>query len=91
MPMSNERELIPINDTMNPTPPKFGLPWQAVLGVLTIAVMISLIPNCKIIALLSVPIVLGFSGWLVKDDPKAPMLILYDLLLPPEFDPGKDK
>jgi hypothetical protein len=39
--------------------------------------------------LLIAPVALGFAWWLVKDDPKEPMLILYDLSLSAEYDPGK--
>jgi hypothetical protein len=80
---------MPINDMLNPKPSKFGLNWIAILGILSASLIIFLLPGCKIAGLLSAPVILGFAAWLVKDDPKEPMLILYDLSLPAEFDPGK--
>jgi hypothetical protein len=86
---SDELQLEPINDTLNPEPPRFGMPWWAILCVVTLAVPMFFIPGCKIAGALFSPIALGFGWWLCKDDPKEPQLIIHDLLLPSEFDPGK--
>ena len=87
--MSSEKELTPINDTLNPKPSRFGVPWYVILGILTISLIIFLFPGCKMAGLLIAPVALGFAWWLVKDDPKEPVLILYDLSLSAEYDPGK--
>jgi hypothetical protein len=87
--MTDELQLEPINDTLNPDPPKFGMPWYIILGVLALSVLVFLLPHCKTFGALLAPTVLGFGWWLCKDDPKEPQLILHDLLLPSEFDPGK--
>jgi len=85
----NEQELEPINDKLNPAPPRFGIPWYVILGVLSLSVGVFLLPGCKIAGGLLCPCVLGFGWWLCKDDPKEPQLIVHDVLLPSEFDPGK--
>lgn len=87
--MSDEKRLEPINDTLNPDPPKFGMPWYVILGLLCISVLVFLLPGCKMFGLLLCPGALGFSWWLTKDDPKEPMLIIYLAIQPAEFDPGK--
>jgi hypothetical protein len=86
---SDEKKLEPINDTLNPEPPRFGMPWYVILGLLSIGVVVFLLPGCKVFGLLLCPTALGFGWWLCKDDPREPQLILHDLLLPSEFDPGK--
>jgi hypothetical protein len=65
------------------------MPWYAILGILTLSVLVFLFPHCKIVGALLCPSALGFGWWLCKDDPKEPQLILHDILLPSEFDPGK--
>lgn len=87
--MSDEKRLTLINDMLNPDPPKFGIPWQAILGILSVSVLVFMVPGCKIFGILLCPSVLGFGWWLCRDDPKEPQLILHDLTLPAEFDPGK--
>jgi len=87
--MSEQKKLDSINDTLNPDPPRFGMPWYAILGILSISVLVFMLPCCKIFGLLLCPSALGLGWWLTKDDPKEPMLILHDLLQPAEFDPGK--
>ena len=87
--LSNEKKLEPINDTLNPKPPRFGMPWYAILGILCLSLGIFMLPHCKVFALLLCPAALGFGWWLTRDDPREPQLILHDLLLPVEFDPGK--
>ncbi len=87
--ITDELELEPINDTLNPAPPRFGMPWWAILGIITLSVPLFLIPGCKVIGALLCPCALGFGWWLCKGDPKEPQLIVNDLLLPSEFDPGK--
>jgi hypothetical protein len=87
--ISDEQHLEPINDTLNPAPPKFGMPWYVILGVLSLSVAVFMLPGCKSVGALLCPTVLGFGWWLTKDDPKEPQLIVHDLLLPSEFDPGK--
>ena len=86
---SDEQKLEPINDTLNPEPSKFGMPWYVILGILSIAVLVFLLPGCKIFGALLCPSTLGFGWWLTKDDPQELQLMLHDLLLPSEFDPGK--
>jgi hypothetical protein len=86
---SDEQKLEPINDKLNPPRRKFGLPWYVILGVVGLSVGVFMIPGCKIAGTLLCPSVLGFGWWLCKDDPQEPMLIVHDLLLPSEFDPGK--
>ena len=86
---SNELQLEAVNDTLNPDPPRFGMPWWAILGIVTLSVPVFLIPCCKVFGALLCPTALGFGWWLCKDDPKEPQLIIHDLLLPSEFDPGK--
>jgi hypothetical protein len=87
--LSDEKKLEPINDTLNPEPSKFGMPWYVILGILSLSVLVFLLPSCKIVGALLCPSALGFGWWLTKDDPKEALLILHDLLLPSEFDPGK--
>jgi hypothetical protein len=87
--ISDEQHLEPINDTLNPAPPKFGMPWYVILGVLSLSVAVFMLPGCKFVGALLCPTVLGFGWWLTRDDPKEPQLIVHDLLLPSEFDPGK--
>ena len=86
---SDEKQLDPINDTLNAEPNRFGMPWYAILGILSLSVGVFLLPGCKIVGALLCPSALGFGWWLTKDDPKEPELILHELLLPSEFDPGK--
>lgn len=86
---SDEKKLEPINDMLNPEPSKFGMPWYAILGILSLSVLVFLLPGCKIVGALFSPCALGFGWWITKDDPKEPQLILHDLLLRAEFDPGK--
>jgi len=87
--ISDEKKLEPINDTLNPEPSKFGMPWYVILGILSLSVLVFLLPRCKVAGALLAPSALGFGWWLCKDDPKEPQLILHDLILPSEFDPGK--
>ena len=87
--ISDEKRLVPINDTLNPEPSRFGMPWYVILGVLSVSVLVFLLPGCKIVGVFLAPGALGFGWWLCKDDPKEPQLILHDLILPSEFDPGK--
>ncbi len=87
--ISDEKKLDPINDMLNPEPPRFGMPWYVILGLLSVSVLVFLLPGCKVFGVLLCPTTLGFGWWLCKDDPKEPQLILHDLLLPSEFDPGK--
>jgi len=87
--VSDEKQLEPLNDTLNPAPPRFGMPWYVILGILSVSVLVFMLPGCKIFGALLCPTVLGFGWWLCKDDPKEPQLIVHDLLLPSEFDPGK--
>jgi len=86
---SEQMRLETINGTLNPPPGKFGMPWYAILGILSLSVLVFMIPGCKIFGILLCPTALGFGWWLVKDDPKEGMLIIHDLLLPSDFDPGK--
>jgi hypothetical protein len=87
--MPDEKRLMPINDTLNPPPSKFGMPWYVILGILCLAVAVFMLPHCKIVGLLLAPSALGCGWWLCRGDPKEPQLILHDLCLPSEFDPGK--
>ncbi len=87
--ISDEKKLEPINDTLNPEPSRFGMPWYVILGILSLSVLVFLLPGCKVAGALLAPSALGFGWWLCKDDPKEPQLILHDLILPAEFDPGK--
>jgi hypothetical protein len=87
--ISDEKQLEPINDTLNPSAPQFGMPWWMILGIITLSVPLFLLPGCKILGALLCPSTLGFGWWLCKDDPKEPQLIIHDFLLPSEFDPGK--
>jgi len=87
--ISDELKLEPINDTLNPAPSKFGMPWYVILGILSLSVLVFLLPHGKIVGVLLCPTTLVFGWWLCKDDPKEPQLILHDILLPSEFDPGK--
>ena len=87
--MSGEKQLEPINDTLNPEPSKFGMPWYAILGILSLSMLVFMLPGCKIFAVLLCPSALAFGWWLTKDDPKEAILIVHDVLLPAEFDPSK--
>jgi hypothetical protein len=87
--ISDEKKLERINDTLNPEPSRFGMPWYVILGILSLSVVVFLLPGCKVAGALLAPSALGFGWWLCKDDPKEPQLILHDLILPSEFDPGK--
>ena len=87
--MSEEKRLEPINDTLNPVSPRFGMPWYVILGILSLSVLVFLLPGCKLFGLLLCPATLGFGWWLTKDDPKEAMLIIHLVLQPAEFDPGK--
>ena len=87
--MSGEKQLEPINDTLNPEPSKFGMPWYVIIGILSLSVLVFMLPGCKIFAVLLCPSALGFGWWLTKDDPKEAILIAHDVLLPAEFDPAK--
>ena len=87
--MSKEAQLTPINDTLNPEAPKFGMPWYIIIGILSISVLVFMLPGCKSFGALLCPSAMGFGWWLTKDDPKEHILILHDALLPAEFDPGK--
>jgi hypothetical protein len=86
---SDQKKLEPINDTLNPEPSKFGMPWYVILGILTLSVVVFLVPHGKVFGLCLAPCALAFGWWLCKDDPKEPQLIVHDLCLPLEFDPGK--
>jgi len=86
---SDEKQLEPINDMLNPEPNRFGMPWYVILGILSLSVLVFLVPGCKVFGALLCPSVLGFGWWLTKDDPQEALLIVNDLLLPSEFDPGK--
>jgi hypothetical protein len=89
---SEEKRLEPINDTLNPKPRKFGMPWYVILGILTISVVIFIFPfaACKVFGIVLCPAALGFGWWLCKDDPKQPMLLINEFILPSNgFDPGK--
>jgi hypothetical protein len=87
--ISDEKKLEAINDTLNPAPSKFGMPWYVILVILSAALIVFFLPGCKIAGVLLAPSALGFGWWLTKDDPKEPQLIFYDLILPSEYDPGK--
>jgi hypothetical protein len=87
--MSDEKILQPINDTLNPASTRFGMPWYAILGILTLSVLVFMVPSCKIFGALLCPTAMGFGWWLTKDDPQEGMLIIHDILLPSEFDPAK--
>lgn len=87
--ISEEKRLEAINDTLNPDPPKFGMPWYAILGILTFSVLVFMVPGCKIFGFLLCPAALGYGWWLTKDDPREPTLIIHDLILPTEYDPAK--
>jgi hypothetical protein len=87
--MSDLYHLTPINDTLNPKPSKFGMPWYAILGILTLSVLIFVLPGCKLFGALLCPAAMGFGWFLCKDDAKEPQLIVHDLMLPASFDPGK--
>jgi hypothetical protein len=87
--ISDEKKLEPINDTLNPRPNRFGMPWFVIPGILSLSVLVFLLPGCKIFGAALCPGALGFGWWLTKNDPKEPQLLLHDLLLPAEFDPGK--
>ena len=79
---SGEKKLEPINDTLNPEPSRFGMPWYVILGILSVSVLVFLVPGCKIVGAALCPGALTFGWWLTKNDPKEPQLILHDLLLP---------
>lgn len=86
---SEETTLEPSNDTLNPDPPRFGMPWYVILGILTCSVALFCIPVCRFYGALLLPTALGGGWWLCKDDPKEPLLLVYERILPSEFDPGK--
>lgn len=86
----DEFKIVRITDTLNPDPPKLGMPWYVVLTVLAVSTLALLIPHCRMFGVMLSPIVLGFGKWLTKDDPKEWSLLWYDLLLPEAgYDPGK--
>jgi len=85
-----EFEIIRITDTLNPPPPKFGMPWYVILFILAICALMLMIPGCRLIAFILAPSILCFGWWIVKDDPQEWKLLWYDLLLPSAgYDPGK--
>lgn len=86
---SEEKRLEPINDTLNPPPNKFGMPWYVILGILVLSMVLLWFPGCRIAGIFLTPGILGFGWWLCREDPKEPQLILHDICLPSEFDPGK--
>ena len=86
---SDEQELELMDNSLNPGPNKFGMPWYVVLGILCLSMVVFLFPGCKVVGLLLWPAALGFGWWLCRHDPKEPQLIFHDLCLPSEFDPGK--
>lgn len=85
----DEQRLEPINDMLNPDPPKFGMPWYVILGILTLSVLVFMVPGCKLFGILLCPASLAYGWWLTKDDPKEPMLLIHDMIIPAEYDPGK--
>jgi hypothetical protein len=89
--VSKERQLEPMDRTLNPEAPFFGMPWWAILGIVIVAfgLFVVPVPGCKVGAVVFAPAALFFGWWLCKDDPKEPHFLIHDLLLPDEFDPGK--
>jgi hypothetical protein len=89
--ISKERQLEPMDRTLNPEAPLFGMPWYAILGIVFLAFLLFFVPirGFKVVSVLFAPTALFFGWWLCKDDPKEPHFLLHDLLLPSEFDPGK--
>jgi hypothetical protein len=87
--ISEELKLEPVNDSINPPPPRFGMPWWMVLGIIGISAVLFTIRPTRILGVLLAPSALGFGWWLVRDDPKELWLLIHDLSLPAEFDPGK--
>ncbi len=63
---SQEKKLESNNDTLNPAPPRFGMPWYAILGILTLSVLVFMLPGCKVFAVLLCPAALAFGWWLTK-------------------------
>jgi hypothetical protein len=88
--MDDEKKLVEWNDSLNPEPPKFGMPWYVIMGILIFSLILFFVPYCRIPAVLFAPCTLGIGWWLCKDDPKEPLHVVNDLFLPSEFDPGKD-
>ena len=86
---SDEKRLELMNDTLNPEPNRFGMPWYIILSILSLAMVVFILPGCKMAGALLCPAALGFGWWLCREDRKEPQLILHDLCLPSEFDPGK--
>lgn len=89
--MSDDLELSPINDTLNPEPPWSGMPWYVILGILTLSVAIYMLPfrGCKIFGILLCPFAMGVGYWLVKDDPKEFSLIVHSFMQATDWDAGK--
>ena len=89
--VSKERQLEPMDRTLNPEKPLFGMPWWAILGIIVIAMILFFLPfrGSHTVGGLFAPCSLFFGWWLCKDDPKEPILLFHDLSLPSEFDPGK--
>ena len=64
--ISDEKQLEPINDMLNPKAPLFGMPWWAILIVITLSVPVFLLPGCRIIGALLVPARWALGGGSVK-------------------------
>ena len=45
--MSGEKQLEPINDTLNPELSKFGMPWYVILGILSLSVLVFMLPGLQ--------------------------------------------
>ena len=58
----DEKALDPTNDTLNAEPPKFGMPWYVILGILCVSVLVFLLPHCKVFGAFLCPCALVF-GW----------------------------
>jgi hypothetical protein len=89
--VSKERQLEPMDRTLNPENPLFGMPWYAILGIIVFALVLFFVPfpGFKVVGAFFAPTALFFGWWLCKDDPKEPQLLIHDIVLPGEFDPGK--
>ena len=88
---SEQKRLTPINDTLNPKPNRFGMPWYLILALVTGFLASWMLPwlFAKVLGALLCAAVLGFGWWLTKDDPEGLTLLFHSWSLPAEFDPGK--
>jgi len=86
--VSDETKLEPINDTLNPVPSRFGTPWYAILGILSMAVCVFC---CRVQDCWPFDRA-GRIGFRLVAHQRRSQIAATDpahLLLPSEYDPGK--